>query len=132
VCSWPSAEIPDFLLTVPTAQRPRLADELAALRATPAEEVSSWLAARPARDHAAFEDFTRAPEKTLAWLADSLAEFWEQALAAWWPRVTAAVEEDILLRGRSLLVEGHSSRVASLQPASSGNRLGGPPGARKQ
>jgi DNA-binding transcriptional ArsR family regulator len=114
VCSWPSAEIPDFLLAVPTAQRPRLADELAALRATPAEAVSSWLAARPARDHVAFEDLTRAPEETLARLADALAEFWEQALAPWWPRVTAAIEEDILLRGRSLLVEGYEALLDGL------------------
>ena len=72
----------------------------------PAAAVASSLAARPDGDCPAFERFARDPEGSLEWLAGALAEFWDLALAEWWSRVTAAIEEDILLRGRTLLVDG--------------------------
>lgn len=114
VRSWPSAEIPGFLLVVPSAERPRLADELDALRDTPAAEVTSALAARPDWHCPAFERFATAPERSLDWLADALAEFWELALSDWWQWVTSAIDEDILLRGRTLLVNGHDALLNGL------------------
>jgi DNA-binding transcriptional ArsR family regulator len=114
VRSWPSAEIPDFLLVVPSAERPQLADELDALRNTPAATVTSALAGRPDWHCPAFERFATAPEHSLDWLADALAEFWERTLSAWWPGVTGAIEEDILLRGRTLLVNGHDALLNGL------------------
>jgi DNA-binding transcriptional ArsR family regulator len=114
VCSWPTAEIPDFLLVVPSTKSPRLAEELEALRATPAAAVKASLAARPDWDCPAFRKFACAPENSLAWLSDSLDEFWERTLAPHWPRVTGAIEEDILLRGRTTLVEGHDALLSGL------------------
>lgn len=114
VRSWPSAEIPGFLLVVPSAERPQLADELDALRNTPGAAVTSALAARPDWQCPAFERFAAAPEHSLDWLADALATFWERALSAWWLQVTGAIEEDILLRGRTLLVKGHDALLNGL------------------
>lgn len=114
VRNWPTAEIPGFLLAVPSAGRPRLEDELDALRNTPAEVVTSALAARPDWHGPAFERFAAAPEHSLDWLAGALAEFWERTLSACWHRVTGAIEEDILLRGRTLLVNGHEALLNGL------------------
>lgn len=114
VRNWPSSEIPGFLLVVPSAERPRLADELDALRNVPATAVVSTLAARPDWDCPAFEKFATDPSPSLQWLSDALAKFWERTLAPWWLRVTGAIEEDILLRGRTLLAGGHDALLNGL------------------
>jgi len=107
---------PDFLSPVPPIANPTLAEELAVLRATPAEvvaeqlpsyhpdgELPPWL--RPFRNdrEAAFDQ-----------LAAGLAAFWEAAIAPWWPAMRAALDEEVLHRARALAADGADALLAEL------------------
>ncbi|MQY16258.1 hypothetical protein SRB5_64560 [Streptomyces sp. RB5] len=83
--------IPGFLCPPPTTPQPSLDVELAALRSTPAE----WI---------------RTPGVELARLADTVAAYWELAMAPYWPRIRTLLEGDVLHRARRL-AEGGAQRL---------------------
>ncbi|MEZ0110303.1 hypothetical protein ABH920_004318 [Catenulispora sp. EB89] len=106
---------PDFFEPVPEAPHAEMATELASLRGTPPEVVASQLARHfphelpkllvPFRD-----DFATAIDA----LADALEHFWHQAVEPLWPKMRAALDEEVLLRARSLASLGPESLLAAL------------------
>ncbi|GAB1515471.1 ArsR/SmtB family transcription factor [Actinophytocola sp. KF-1] len=103
----PLRVIPGFLCPPPTAPLPELADELATVRATPAEQVARELAAIP--------EITTVPGA--AEVADVVEEYWERVLAPFWPRIRALLEADVQYRARRLTTGGASALFADLNPA---------------
>jgi len=99
---------PDFVAPPPDTPLPRFEDELARLRATPAERVRTELGWRfeseaiPACVRPLLDD----PPRGLEALATLMAEYHERVIAPWWPALRAALEADIAHRARRLTAGG--------------------------
>jgi DNA-binding transcriptional ArsR family regulator len=101
----PRGFTPDFLAPVPAGPLGDIADDLAALRATPTEQVLADMrlfASQHARGPQIAAPWLADPARELARLADLLEAYWERALAPVWPRVRAFLEGDVVHRARSL------------------------------
>ncbi len=103
----PTRVIPGFICPPPAAPLPELADELATVRATPAEQVAQELAAIP--------EVTTVPDA--GELADVIGEYWERVLAPFWPRIRTLLEADVQYRARRLTTGGASALFDDLNPA---------------
>ncbi len=103
----PTRVIPGFICPPPAAPLPELADELATVRATPAEQV--------AREVAAIPEVTTVPDA--GELADVIQEYWDRVLAPFWPRIRALLEADVQYRARRLTTGGASALFDDLNPA---------------
>jgi hypothetical protein len=122
----PRGFTPDFLAPVPAGPLGDIADDLAALRATPTEQVLADMrlfATQHARGPQIAAPWLADPARELARLADLLEAYWERALARAWPRVRAFLEADVVHRARSLanggpqaLFQDLSSGVAWREP----------------
>lgn len=115
--------IPDFLTPRPTTPWPDFHRELAALRATPPEQIWPGLedtfvaldGAVPARLARGRDD----PAGLLAEIADEFEAYWETCLAPeWWPRARSVLEADIVHRARTLVERGAAALFTDI-----GNRL---------
>ncbi|HEX6352128.1 ArsR/SmtB family transcription factor [Actinophytocola sp.] len=104
----PTRVIPGFLCPPPTSPLPDLDSELAILRATPAEQV--------AREVAVIPEITSVPPEVDA-LAEMIEEYWDRALAPFWPRIQRLLEADVQYRARRLTMGGASALFADLNPA---------------
>jgi hypothetical protein len=102
----PPAGIPGFLVAPPTTPQPSLEVELAALRSMPHTLIRTTTPA--AREGVAA--LRADPDRGLARLVDTIAAYWEVALAPYWPRILALVEGDILYRAKRL-AEGGARRL---------------------
>jgi DNA-binding transcriptional ArsR family regulator len=108
---------PDFLIPIPASPLPTLDEQLRGLRDTPDEVIDRELALHypdgrlPAR-LAPFADGRR--RATLAVLADGLAEYWDAAIASYWPAMRSALDEEVLLRARALAADGPDALLARL------------------
>jgi DNA-binding transcriptional ArsR family regulator len=100
--------VPGFICPPPTSPLPDIDTELAALRATPADQITREIAAIPA--------ITGDPPDANA-LADVIREYWDRALAPFWPRIRTLLEADVQYRARRLTVGGASALFADLNPA---------------
>jgi hypothetical protein len=100
--------VPDFIAPPPTTPLAELDDELARVRATPPERVAIEIGWRfdgeplPAVARALLDD----PERGLEGLTRTMAEYFERAIAPWWPEIRAALEADIVHRARRLTAGG--------------------------
>lgn len=113
----PTRVIPAFVCPSPTTPMPDIELELAALRATPAEVVRDELDQLPGARTELLADLYANPADGLDRLVDAINAFWENALAAYWPRIRTLLEDDIRHRARRL-AEGGANRVfADLDPA---------------
>ncbi|GAA1645565.1 ArsR family transcriptional regulator [Catellatospora bangladeshensis] len=105
---------PDCLLPVPAAHA-TIADELARIRDTPADLALAQYAAHFTDGmpelHRPFVTDTRA---AFARVADSLAAFWRDAMAPYWPAMRTALEEEVLHRARLLAAEGPDALLSDL------------------
>ena len=92
----------------PTTPLAELDDELARVRATPHEQVAREVGWRfegtvvPDAARGLLDD----PQGGLVALTAMMAEYFERAIAPWWPEIRAALENDILHRARSLTAGG--------------------------
>lgn len=110
----PTRGLPAFLAPPPSTSTPDLALELAAMRTTGHDEVRAGLGMIPRTP--AIEDFAADLDAGLSRLETAIADYWEAALAPWWPRIRALCERDLLYRSR-LLAEGGAKRLfADLHP----------------
>ncbi|TDV45487.1 ArsR/SmtB family transcription factor [Actinophytocola oryzae] len=100
--------IPGFVCPPPTSPLPDLDAELATLRVTPRDQIVGELAAIPA--------ITTEPPDAAA-LADVIREYWDRALAPFWPRIQTLLEADVQYRARRLTTGGASALFADLNPA---------------
>jgi DNA-binding transcriptional ArsR family regulator len=100
----------------PPASHRSLEDELASVRATPADRVHAELdlAFRgrplPARIEVALAD---GEQVFLMRVAEALERFWHAAIEPWWPAIRAVLDNDIAYRGRVLT--SHGAAVALTQ-----------------
>ena len=110
----PERCIPGFIAPPPAIPVPDLAVELAGLRATAPEVVRAAVGRLP-------------PDPALASLADPVAgldrlcgqiqDYFDAALAPYWPRVRALLEGDVLRRARLLAEAGVETLLNDIDPA---------------
>ena len=113
-----SPYLPDFVTPPPERPRPKLADELARVRATSPERMALELGwAYPGRrPPPAAQLLLDDPEAGLRRLTDAMAAYWERALDPWWDRLCSALEADIAYRGAQLADGGPVAAFADLHP----------------
>jgi DNA-binding transcriptional ArsR family regulator len=108
---------PGFLTPVPPAPCPSLETELDALCRQPESAVAEGLARTyPGAVPDPFHRFVDDPGAAVAWFAAGIAHYWEAALMPYWPVVRTTLEEEILLRGRTLATQGPDALLAKLHP----------------
>ena len=119
VVAGPHGWLPDFLTPVPATARPLLRDELATVSATPLDQVAREVAAAW---HGAGDvppvvaRFDRDPAGGLAVLLREIQQYFELALAPYWPRLRAAAEAEITHRARAAAEHGPRALVRALHP----------------
>ena len=107
--------LPDFLSPIPPAPAPTFDEELALLRATPAEVVEAHLAEYDDLPYAdRFPVFRERRADAFAALAEDLAAYHREAIAPWWPAMRAALDEEVLHRARALATDGPDALLADL------------------
>ncbi|MFC7617414.1 DUF5937 family protein [Actinokineospora soli] len=111
----PDRRIPGFIAPPPATPVPDLAVELAGLRATPPEDVRAGVDRLPPSPAlAALRDD---PAAGLDRLCGQVQDYFDAAIAPFWPRVRALLEGDVLRRAR-LLAEGGVDRLLNdIDPA---------------
>jgi DNA-binding transcriptional ArsR family regulator len=109
---------PEFLSPAPAVMAPELDDELARVRATPAEPVRASLQ-RVFGDHpwpaSATELFER-PAESLSAIAAELADCHERLVGPHWERIRPVLEADITYRAGLLAGGGVRSLFSDLHP----------------
>jgi Helix-turn-helix domain/Family of unknown function (DUF5937) len=109
---------PDFMAPPPAGPLGSIADDLAALRATPEarvrDEMELFRSQHPRADVTAW---LRDPRRELRRLADLFDAYWERALEPVWPRVRAFLDADIAHRARRLANGGPDALFADLDAA---------------
>ncbi|MFI5806313.1 ArsR/SmtB family transcription factor [Streptomyces sp. NPDC051561] len=111
--SVPTVGIPGVLVPPPTTPQPSLEVELTTLRATPLAQLSTTKSAHLPEAMAALR---ADPERELARLADTIAAYWEVALAPYWPRLSALLQGDIAHRAHRFAEGGAHALLDSLDP----------------
>ncbi|MEU1689755.1 ArsR family transcriptional regulator [Micromonospora sp. NPDC005707] len=107
---------PDFLGPVPPSASPTIEEELAALRATPAEVIAEQIPRYHDPDDLPewLRPFVTDRQAALDRLADGVQAYWDAALAPWWPAMRAALDEEVLHRARALAADGPDALLADL------------------
>ena len=107
---------PDFLSPVPPSPTPTLAEELAVLRATPAEVIAEQIPRYhdPTDLPGWLRPFVTDRQAALDRLADGVQAYWDAAIAPWWPAMRAALDEEVLHRARALAADGPDALLADL------------------
>jgi DNA-binding transcriptional ArsR family regulator len=105
----PDGYIVDFITPPPGSPLMRVEDELEMIRRTPARQVRKELeifrTQHGGRLPAAVEPMVRNPQREVGRLADTMAEYWERAVAPHWPRILALLSADLRYRA-TCLTEG--------------------------
>lgn len=108
---------PDFL-TPPPAPTGEFDDNLSILARTPHDEVRAHLEAYGrvlgGRVEDVVEQGLRDPQRLLDDVTRELEAYWQRTLEPAWPRIRSILEGDVLLRGRSLAVDGPEVAFAHL------------------
>lgn len=108
----PTITIPGVLVPPPTTPQPSLDMELAALRATPLHRIRTQSAELTEAVAAVRAD----PDRELGRLADTVAAYWEVAIAPYWPRLSALLEGDIAHRAKRFAEGGTQALLDDLDP----------------
>ena len=91
--------------------------ELARVRATDPTQVAHELAPPTARRAARGRSrAARRPDAGLSALRGRIRGYWDRCLAPWWPRIRAALEDDITHRARRVTAGGAIEVFADLDP----------------
>ena len=119
VLARPRGWMPDFLSPVPAVARPLLRDELATVAATPLDQVArevayAWRGIADVPPVVA--RFDRDPAGGLAVLLREIRQYFELAVAPYWPRLRAAAEAEIAHRARAAAEDGPRALVRALHP----------------
>jgi DNA-binding transcriptional ArsR family regulator len=113
--------VPDFLTPPPRSPAPRVRDQLAEVRATPAAQVESELLlcrqSPLGRRHAQLVDaFLDDPATARDFLAGRLHEAWRELVAPFWIRIRDLLDRDIQERSRQLARYGLRRVLDELHP----------------
>jgi DNA-binding transcriptional ArsR family regulator len=113
--------IPDFLTPPPQTPWPKLRDQLAEIRATPAAQVAREL--EMCRDTVQDRNAIKLidlmlehPERSRDMLASRIHDAWLELVAPFWPAVRTLLERDIEQRARTLAHHGLRRVVDELDP----------------
>jgi DNA-binding transcriptional ArsR family regulator len=116
----PRGYTPDFLVPLPSGPLADIADDLAALRATPIAHIRADMALFASQHKRGAEiaaPYLAHPRREVRRLADALEGHWERAIEPVWPRIRAILEADITYRARRLTTGGPAALFAELNPA---------------
>ncbi|MFJ6728409.1 ArsR/SmtB family transcription factor [Streptomyces sp. NPDC091281] len=106
---------PDLFEPCVPEPAPALDAELAVLRATSAELVEHQFTRNYPEGVPDFlVPYRDDRERAFGRLADAFAAFWREAIAPYWPLMRTVLEEEILLRARSLAGDGPDAVLAGL------------------
>ncbi|WP_442788383.1 DUF5937 family protein [Dactylosporangium sp. NBC_01737] len=105
----PAGYVPDFLNPAPAGAAPNLAEEVAAIRATPPAHVRRDLD-RLARQDGGLGPRARAlhadPAACLARVTGEIEAYWALAIAPYWARIRAVLDADVFHRARHVAEHG--------------------------
>ncbi len=113
----PRGYTPDFLTPPPSGPLGSIADDLAALRATPAAQIRAEMelfGSQHPRERATVAQWQADPRRQVRRLADLLEAYWARAVEPVWPRIRAFLDADIAHRSRRLTEGGHAALFADL------------------
>ena len=109
---------PDFFSPPPASPLVSIDEELAAVLATPPEQVREELRSafrcRPVPD--ALIPLATRPERGLSELVELVRAYWDRALAPHWPRLQALLSGDVTFRARTLADGGAWALFSSIDP----------------
>jgi len=115
----PTRWMPDFLTPVPPVARPLLRDELAVVAATPLDQVA-WEVAQAwegvADPPPTITRFGTDPAGALAVLLREIRQYFDLAVAPYWPRLRAAAEAEIAQRARAATEHGPRALITAIHP----------------
>lgn len=117
---------PDFLNPVPSAAAPSLADELAAIQATPDDRLSADLGyyaekLKDAPGHPFLDRLDTHREQGLCELSNEIEQYFQIALAPYWARIRTLHDADIYHRARQVAEYGAARLFNELHPDVSWN-----------
>jgi DNA-binding transcriptional ArsR family regulator len=112
----PTRVIAGFVSPPPSTPLPDLDLELASLQATPPDLVRNVLDGLPGGRPPGLDPLHADPVSGLARLAEIIRQYWDLALAPYWPRMLTLLEGDVLYRARQLTQGGTSRLFADLDP----------------
>lgn len=109
---------PDFLHPPPTSPLAELEDELAAMLATPPEQVRAEItfAYRRTTVPDVLKPFLDDTAAAVARLAEVIRDYWDRALAPHWERLRGLLQADILYRARQIADGGAQLLFSDLHP----------------
>jgi DNA-binding transcriptional ArsR family regulator len=107
---------PSFLAPLTLSGSATLDDELSVLRATSAEAIIDEFHRlyHPAHVPAPMLRFAQGDGQGVDRFADLVADYWQAAVAPYWPAMHGVLDEEILLRGRTLATGGSGAMLADL------------------
>ena len=106
-------------MPLPTGPVGEIADDLAALRATPSARIRADMtlfASQHRRGTEIARPWLAHPRREVQSLADLLEAYWEKAIEPVWPRIRSFLDADIAYRARHLTAGGPASLFADLSP----------------
>lgn len=112
--------VPDFLTPPPATPAPRLRQQLAALRATPPDQVARELersrltVAQRYRD--VLDRLLADPATARDLLADRLHAAWRELVAPFWPRIRTLLDRDLDRLSRAIARHGFRRALDDLHP----------------
>jgi hypothetical protein len=109
---------PDFVNPPPTSPLAELEDELAAMIATPPDQVRAEIRSTYRRSAVpkVLEPFLDQTDAAVAHLAEVIRTYWERALAPHWERLRNLLQADILYRARQIADGGARLLFTDLHP----------------
>ncbi|WP_274561998.1 ArsR/SmtB family transcription factor [Streptomyces spiramyceticus] len=108
------AYIPDFLTPPPTGPLPDIAAELDLVASADPDEAAREVARVPAADTRPVQEFLADPAAGTARAAAQLRQYWDTALAPYWPQIQGLFESEVLRRSRQLTREGAAAMFNDL------------------
>jgi DNA-binding transcriptional ArsR family regulator len=107
---------PDLFTPIPLGARPALAEQIELVRQTPPEVVAQQFARNyPEGPPGFLLPYLDDHDRSFGALADALTAFGELAIAPYWPVMRAALDEEVLLRARTLAAHGPEAVLTGLR-----------------
>lgn len=109
---------PDFVNPPPSSPLAEIEDELAAMVATPAEQIRAEVrnSYRGRSMPPTLDPFLEDPSAAVVDLAQLVRSYWDRTLAPHWPRIRELLEGDVLYRARRMADGGARLLFADVDP----------------